>query len=159
MTHFEQTVRPLVNELLNNSRLLFEQLKIDQRYFEKNDISSIEASNVKKNATNNKLLAAVNALMNDSRISSYDGGLIERIQQYAQSLPPNDKKWFLRQLVILKEEIPVYNQTLHVNRTILHTNLVRTKELFCALFNSKNTNEPSIYKPSGIPGAVTISLE
>lgn len=157
--NFEQVIRPLINKLLENSRMLADQLKLDQSYLQSNDISLVEENNTKKIETNNALLTIINSLDSNPLISTHTGNLLERLQKYAESLPLSDKKWLHNQLKTLKEEIPLYNQIMHVNRTIVHANLLHTKDLFCAIFNEKSTNEPSIYKLSGANGSTTISLE
>ena len=156
---FEQVIRPLINGLLQHSRLLAEHLKLDQSYLQSNNISLIEENNTKKIEVNNALLEIINKLDSSSLLATYSGHLFERVQQYAESLAINDKKWLQNQLKTLKEEILSYNQIMQVNRTIVNANLLHSKDLFCAILNEKNINEPSVYKLSGTPASPTISLE
>ena len=157
--HFEQTIRPLITELISNTRLLVAQLKMDQIFLEKNDITQIEESNAKKITLNTTLLAIINTLIDNPQFTISTGNVFERMQNYAHNLPFGHKKWLLDQLKTLNEEIPTYNQIMLVNRTILHSNLAHIKDFFCTITTHKNSSEPSIYKPSGTSGSMTISLE
>ena len=155
----EQSVCELIDAFLENSRLLAESLIKARDHLETNDLVFIEENNEKNRATNKTLLSIMNALDNNPALSSLRGAFFDRIQDYAQTLPSHDRKELLFRLDILKEELSIYKQIMQVNRTVVHANLMHTKDLFCALFNNDIINEPSIYKPSGLPGALTISLE
>ncbi len=148
--HESLTVFQTINSILEQSRLLVMMLKMDRNHIEKNNISLMEEANDKKIKTNNTLLNLIDSLNNNPDLSSQSGDFFERILSYAQSLSLKDQKELFFLLETLKTELPVYNQIMQVNRTIIHANLMRTKELFCAMLDKDPSHEPSIYKPSGL---------
>ncbi len=157
--HFKQTIRPLIQSLLDNSRQLAELLKLDQSCLKTNNIDLIENNNAKKLEINQSLLDIINQLNSDPQLAILDGNLLHQLQQYAATLPVNDSQWLSQQINALTAEIPAFNQIMQVNRTVLQASLARTRDLFCSIMNLQTSGEPSVYKPSGAPGAITISLE
>ncbi len=147
--HESNHVTQLIIEILEKSRLLNSLYKIDRDYIEKNNITLMEEGNVKKTVIHNLLLSAIDALDNNPNISARTGSLFERIQDYAQSLPSSDKKNFIFLLDTLKTELLVYNQILHVNRTVVHVNLMQTRDLFRAILNVNIDDDQSVYKSTG----------
>ena len=148
--HNESTVSNLLTDLLDTSRLLIDRLKMDKDYFETSNLILIEENNTIKMAINDKLAVIINTLINHTTLSLYEGDFFQRVQLHANTLFLNEKKECLRQCATLQNELPTLAKTMRVNRIVIHANLAQTKDLFCAILNKDNTNEPALYQSSGL---------
>ncbi len=137
LSHNDSSLQPLLKEMLQCCQDIQEILKNDKDYFIKNDLASIEKSNIKKK----ELLEKLNFLSVNMNSRDQSKDLFERVASAAQQEVTSLAEK-------LKIEIAACYKSIIINSTIVFSNLQQLKEIWDKLA-SYNSNNNCVYDGKG----------